>query len=398
MCPQREHRTHETSSPHWNRRGRGRETDAARPTSSALVTGATDARTVGVEEEFLLVDPDSGEARAMAGGVLQAADAEELTGELQREQLETGTQPCRSLDDVGRELRRVRAAARDAARVVGVELAALGTSPLPAQPTVSPGRRYQRMLEWAGANGTDQLTCGCHVHVGIASDEEGVAVIDRIRPWLATLLAVSANSPFWQGDDSGYASFRSQVWSRWPSTGPNELFGSAAGYHAVTNAMLGTDTILDDGMLYFDARLSAHQPTVEIRVADVCRDPDDAVLIAGLVRALVETAVREWRSGQDPVPARIEVLRLASWQAAKSGLEGPLLLPPTLHPGQPIDVLNALVKHVTPALEDTGDLGLVSELLTALLGRGNGAARQREVFRSSGGDLQAVVADAAAAT
>jgi carboxylate-amine ligase len=129
-------------------------------------------------------------------------------------------------------------------------------------------------------------------------------------------------------------------------------------------------------------------------VADVCRDPDDAVLIAGLVRALVETAVREWRAGQEPVAVRTEVLRLAAWQAGKSGLDGPLLLPPALQPGQPVDVLNALVKHVTPALEDARDLGMVSELVTVLLGRGNGAARQREVFRSSGGDLRAVVADA----
>ena len=358
------------------------------------MSGESDARTVGVEEEFLLVDPGSGRASAMAGHVLGAADDEELTGELQREQLETGTKPCQTLEDVGRELRRVRASARDAARTVGVELAALGTSPLPAHPTVSPGRRYQRMLERAGAVGADQLTCGCHVHVGIASEEEGVAALDRIRPWLATLLALSANSPFWQGEDSGYASYRSQVWSRWPSAGPTELFGTPAGYHAVTDAMLATETILDDGMLYFDARLSAHQPTVEIRVADVCREPDDAVLIAGLVRALVETGVREWRAGQDPVPARTEVLRLASWQAAKSGLDGPLLLPPTLHPGKPVDVLNALVKHVTPALEDTGDLGLVNELVTALLGRGTGAARQREAFRRNDGDLRAVVADA----
>ena len=352
------------------------------------------ARTVGVEEEFLLVDPDSGQARAMAGSVLTAADDDELTGELQREQLETGTRPCRTLDEVGRELRRVRGSAQEAARAVGVELAALATSPLPAHPTVSPGRRYKRMLERAGAAGDEQLTCGCHIHVGIASEDEGVAALDRIRPWLAVLLALSANSPFWQGADSGHASYRNQVWSRWPSAGPTGLFGSAAGYRAVTGAMLATDTILDDGMLYFDARLSAHQPTLEVRVADVCRESDDAVLIAGLVRALVDTAVREWRAGEEPPDIRTEVLRLAAWQAGKAGLEGSLLLPPALQPGKPADVLNALVKHVTPALEDTGDLGLVSELVTALLGRGNGATRQREVFRTTGGDLRAVVADA----
>ena len=127
-------------------------------------------------------------------------------------------------------------------------------------------------------------------------EPEGVAVLDRIRGWLPCLLALSANSPFWQGHDSGYASFRSQVWGRWPSAGPTGLFGSAETYHATTRAMIASRTILDLGMVYFDARLSAQHPTVEVRVADVCLDADDAVLMAGLVRALVDTAARSWRA------------------------------------------------------------------------------------------------------
>ena len=133
---------------------------------------------------------------------------------------------------------------------------------------------------------------------GRTSASEGVAVLDRIQPWLATLLALSANSPFWQGVDSAYASFRYQAWGRWPCSGPTGQFGSAAAYQATVQQMIDTQTLLDSGMVYFDARLSEHYPTIEVRIADVCQHADDAVLIAALIRGLVETEARNWQAGR----------------------------------------------------------------------------------------------------
>jgi glutamate---cysteine ligase / carboxylate-amine ligase len=215
------------------------------------------------------------------------------------------------------------------------------------------------------------------VHVAVDSDDEGVGALDRIRPWLPPLLALSANSPFWQGDDSGYASYRSQVWTRWPSAGPYAPFGSPSVYHETVRAMVASDTVLDRGMVYFDARLSAQHPTLEVRVADVCLDVDDAVLLAALARALVETAVREWRADVPPDPVRLELLRLAMWRAARSGVDAVLLDPGSWRPAAAADVLGRLVAHVTPALEDAGDLDRVRELLADVLGRGTGARAQR---------------------
>jgi glutamate---cysteine ligase / carboxylate-amine ligase len=345
-------------------------------------------RTVGVEEEFLLVDPDSGLPRAVAHLALaRGQDTEQLTGELQREQLETATRPCTSLDELGRELCRVRATAARAADGAGSALAALGTSPLPVEPTLTPTDRYQRMGRRFGLTVAEELTCGCHVHVAVDSDDEGVGALDRIRPWLAPLLALTANSPFWNGDDSGYASYRSQVWTRWPSAGPYAPFGSAAAYHEIVGAMVDSDTVLDRGMVYFDARLSVQHPTLEIRVADVCLDTDDAVLLAALARALVETAVREWRAEVPPDPVRLELLRLAAWRASRSGVDGTLLDPGSWRPAPAADVLGKLVAHVTPALDDAGDLARVREMLADVLGRGSGARAQR-----AAGDPRAAVA------
>jgi carboxylate-amine ligase len=357
-------------------------------------------RTVGVEEEFLLVHPATGRPLAVGGLVLAGTpgpteddDGAGLTGELHREQLETGTRPCTDLEELRSELRAARELATGAAADVGAALAPLATSPLPVEPTLSPSKRYRRMAERFGLTVYEQLTCGCHVHVAIDSAEQGVAVLDRIRPWLAPLIAISTNSPFWQGADSGYASFRSQVWSRWPSAGVYERFGSVAGYREFVEVALASDTILDEGMLYLDARLSRTHPTVEFRVADVCRDPDDAVLLAALSRALVETAIADWEAGRDPDPVRTEVLRLAGWRAGRSGVTGSLLRPGDWEPAPAKEVLDALVEHTAPALEEAGDLTAVRELMAAVLGRGTGATRQRAVYERTG-DLAEVIRDA----
>jgi YbdK family carboxylate-amine ligase len=321
--------------------------------------------------------------------------------ELQREQIETDTSPSTSLDDLAAQLVERRTAAAQAAHRIGAEIAALATSPLPIEPSVTLDERYMRMADLYAMTAHEQLTCGCHVHVGIESEEEGVAVLDRIRPWLPPLLALTANSPFWQGRDTGYSSYRRQVWGRWPSSGPTELFGTPQGYHDTIDAMMGTGTLLDEGMVYFDARLSRHYPTVELRVGDVCLRVNDAVLLASLARALVETASREWRLGRPPPPVRLETLHLAYWRASRSGLEEDLVHPVTGRPAPAGDVIRALLRHIGDALAEAdaeaGRGGLSTDLMQALLARGNGAMLQRRV-RESTGDMAAVVRNAVSHT
>ncbi len=320
----------------------------------------------------------------------------ELEYELQLQQVETSTRPCTTLDELEGELRRARAAAAEAAGRVGVQVAALGTSPVPVEPETAGQPRYQRMAEAFGLTAQEQLTCGCHVHVQVGSDEEGVAVLDRIQPWLAMLLALSANSPFWQGADSSYASFRYQAWGRWPCSGPTEWFGSAQAYQATVDQMVRTGTLLDTGMVYFDARLSQRYPTLEVRIADVCLRHEDAVLIAALVRGLVETEARAWQEDTAPLRLRPELTRLASWRASRSGLDGPLIDPFTGQPGQAAAVIGLLLEHVRDALADAGDLAAVTGLVAGLHRRGSGASFQRDAFRRTG-LLREVVTSAAGA-
>jgi glutamate---cysteine ligase / carboxylate-amine ligase len=370
---------------------------------------AMTVRSVGVEEELLLVDPGTGHPVAVAETALRVAESGDSghagthggTGkpvelELQQQQLETSTKPLFRLGELGEELRRGRALAAEAAAGAGAAVTALATSPVQVEPQMVRKGRYLQMAEAFGLTASEQLTCGCHIHVSISSSDEGVAVLDRIRPWLPVLLALSANSPFWQGRDSAYASFRYQAWGRWPSAGPTDAFGDAEAYRRTVQQMVSTGTLLDTGMVYFDARLSDHYPTIELRVCDVCLYADDATLIAGLARALVETEARRWRAGS-PVPAhRIETLRLAAWRASRSGLDDVLLDPATAAPEPAQIVASTLREHVRDALDEAGDADTVSELLGAVLARGNGATFQRSACRD--GSLASMIARAAAIT
>lgn len=359
-------------------------------------------RTVGVEEEFLLVDARLDDSRPTAAEVLRLASP--LTGsaagdephgslvaELKQQQVEANTSPHATMDSLASELVSWRTRAASAAERAGAHLMASGTSPIPVEPLAVHTERYDRMARQFGIIAREHLTCACHVHVAVDSDEEAVGVLDRIRVWLPPLLALSANSPYWQGEETAYASFRSQVMGRWPGAGPVEVLGSAAAYKGLVQSMIDTGVLLDEGMVYFDVRCSAHHPTVEIRVPDVCLDVGDTVLIAALCRALVETAAREWRDGVPPADVPSSLIRFAGWRAARWGLEGELLDPLSCRPAPAQDVVARLVDHVRPVLREADDEELVESRVDRLFAVGNGATRQRAVRREGGG-LDAVIA------
>ncbi|MDP9823980.1 carboxylate-amine ligase [Nocardioides massiliensis] len=366
-------------------------------------------RTVGVEEELLLVDASTGDASSVASEVLRVAKARGITGEesaepsgglgpeLQEQQVETDTAPEEDLGRIEADLRLWRERARLAAAETGSLVLASGTSPLPVEPQPAQGSRYEQMADRFGLTVAEQLSCGCHVHVAIESEEEAIAVVDRIRSWLPVLLALSANSPFWQGQDSRYASYRSQLIGRWPTSGPTAVYGSVEGHRRHLDQLLATGVLLDEGMVYNDVRLAQQYPTVEIRIADVCLDVHDTILIAALSRGLVETAAREWRAGTASPDAPISLLRLSSWQAGRFGLSGDLLDPVEHRPRPASEVVSTLVDYVSEALDAAGDTARVEKGLAELRDRGTGADWQRARVAETG-DLAATVLEMARLT
>jgi carboxylate-amine ligase len=362
-------------------------------------------RTVGIEEELLLVDAETLQLVPVAGSVLEnvlsgapaTPPGTSLVFEVKQEQIEVVSPPFQTFDELARTIVDGRTAADAAARTAGARAVALATSVLPVESHLVPEPRYERMRSRFGLTLREQLTCGCHVHVAVGSADEGVAVLDRIRPWLPVLLALSANSPFWQGVATEFASFRYQAWNRWPSAGPYDLYGGVESYLEREEEELAAGIAIDEGMIYSDARLSHHAPTVEVRIADVCLRPADATALALLVRALVETAVAEWSAGVPADPVPMSFLRLASWRASKSGLNDSLVHPTSRRPVAAAGAVDALLTHVrdrfSSAEEERVVLGTVSEILRA----GTGERRQRAAMGVRG-ERRDVIAEAVVQT
>lgn len=344
---------------------------------------------VGVEEEFLLVDRLTGQPVPAAGKVLAAAAGgapPELKAELQRSQVESATGVCRTLDEVRDQLAAGRRRLAAAAAGQGLAVLATGHPPYSAGPPgLTSGERIGRIGTTYQAVIRDYQTCGCHVHVEVPDRTVAVAVLDHLRPWLPTLLALSVNSPFDAGTDTGYGSWRAVLQSRFPGWGPAPSCRSVADYDRALDALVACGVLVDRQMGFWLARPSEHLPTVEVRVADVALCVDDAVLQAGVARALVVTAAAEVAAGRAAPALDAPLITAALWTAARYGLAGPAVDPWQARLVPAGDLVERLLGHIRPALDAAGDTAEVEAQLARLRRDGTGAARQRDAARTGAG-------------
>lgn len=348
--------------------------------------------TFGVEEEYLLVEADSlspapRNSRVLSGArTLLGSGPGDLSPELLRTQIEIGTPVCRELDEVAEHLGRMRRLVGEAAAAAGCRVAATGAGPCrgPDPVLVTEGPPYEELAGDTPPLIHEHMINGMHVHVGVEDRELGVGVLNRLRPWLPALTAMAANSPLWDGRDTGFASWRTIAYGRWPVSGPPPLFSDARDYRARTAGLIEAGMIRGRGQLYWQARLSDRYPTVEIRAMDTQVGAEEAVMFAGLVRALTTTLVGQVRQGSALVPVPQELLSAAVWHGARDGMAGTLFDPVRLRPAPAADVVTTLLEYVAPALKDAGDLDRVAGAVTRLLSEGTGAARQRAAWERGG--------------
>ena len=345
--------------------------------------------TIGIEEEYQIVHPETRELRSRATRILP--EAEEAVGdrvqpEFYLSQIEIGTQVCRTLADVRDELARLRREVIAAAAHDGSRIAAAGTHPFShwEDQQITPRGRYLGIAQDYQQLAREHLIFGCHVHVGISDREATIRVMNRARAWLASLLALSSNSPFWLGSDTGYASFRTEIWRRWPMAGTPMVFDSRAEYDALVESLVATGSITDATKIYWDVRPSARYETLEFRVTDVCLTIDEAVMIAGLVRALARTCHAQALRDEPVRHARPELLRAAKWRAARYGLGAELI---DVEAGRAVpaaEMIEKLLTFLRPALEEHGEWDEISGLARETIKRGTGAERQREAYARAG--------------
>ncbi|OBA90247.1 carboxylate--amine ligase [Mycobacteriaceae bacterium 1482268.1] len=353
--------------------------------------------TIGVEEEFFLVDPVTRAPAPAADRVIARARGrlgEAVSSEFTRFQIEVRTPPCSTAEALRNELADLRAGAVSAAGAEGLRLCASGTPviapdgpcPVGDHPRYVAGlRQYRAMLD-------DFAVCAMHVHVHVPDREIALLTGNHVRPWLPLLVAVSANSPFQLGRDTGYADWRAVIRSRFPCLGPPPYAESVRRYEGLTAKLVESEAMLEAATPFWDLRPNPRFPTLEVRAMSVAANIDDAVAIAVLIRALVTTMTQKVAAG-DPGPRPpAELLRAAYWRAARDGWPGRGLdaltgqiLPTSVQADQ-------LVESVRPALEDHGDLDVVLTHFRRLAATGTGAERQR-ASAARYGTLAAVVDD-----
>jgi len=343
----------------------------------------------GVEEEFLLVDPVTRTVAAQASAVLHRARpalGDQVSGEITKFQVETKTLPCHNASELIGQLTVAREELAAAAAAEGLRIVASGTPVLGAAvpPPITEGARQARGTATFRGLHDEQCICAVHVHVEMPDRERAVLVSNHLRPYLPTLIALTANSPYWAERDTGYASWRTIAWTRWPVAGPPPYFTSAAHYDELIAMLLAADGLVDEGTIFWDIRPSARHPTLEVRVADVPITATESTLLAVLVRALVVSAVTAVDRG-DPGPVLpAELLRLAYWRAARDGLDGCGI---DVHTGRPVlaaELANRLLLAARPVLAEYGELDRVTGWLRRLVDDGAGAARQRAAAATRG--------------
>ncbi len=338
--------------------------------------------TLGVEEEFHVVDPATrrltNDADAVLAG-LDEVDGNRFEREIKQSMVETATAVCETLDDVRNNVVLLRRHLVERAETVNRCVVAAGTTPLGhwREQALTEDERYARIVDLHQQVVWEQVVCGCHVHVGFDDPELALQVLNRVRPWLAPLLALSASSPYWLDHDTGYASYRTTVWWRWPTAHVPASFESLDEYNALVQTLVDTGTVVDEGQIYWDVRLSAKQPTLEFRVAYTCTTVDEVVVHAALCRALA-TVARDEVLRDRPAPAvRAELLRAAKWRAARFGVSELLLDPARRESVPAATMVDRLLAYVRPVLEDLGEWDEVSQLTQRIVRDGTSADRQR---------------------
>ena len=353
------------------------------------------AFTLGIEEEFQIVDPETRELRSHVQAMLEEGKRllqERVKPELHQSVIELGTGICKDAREVRAdvsELRRelIRLAARN-----GLRVAAAGTHPFShwADQEITPDPRYAAIVDELQVVARANLIFGLHVHVGIKDRDLAVQIMNEARYFLPHLLALSTNSPFWLGRDTGLKSYRTRIFQRFPRTSIPETFETAAAFDQFVETLVRTGCIDSGKSIWWDVRPHAIFDTIEFRVCDVPMRVDETVALAALIQAIcaklykLRTMNQAWRT------YRPALILENKWRASRYGIDGKLI-----DFGKEVevpfrDLAGELLQFVDDVLDDLGSRQEV-ESIAWILEHGTGADRQLAAYARADGDLREVV-------
>lgn len=348
--------------------------------------------TIGIEEEYLLVDP---ETRNLAddppASILEDCRkriGDQVTPEFLRSQIEVGTQVCTSISEAAEQLRSLRCCIREVAESHGLAMIAASTHPIADWDLQkhTEQERYNTLAQSMQTVVRRMLICGMHVHVGIENDDLRIDLMNQVSYFLPHLLAISTSAPFWHGIETGLKSYRMAVWNELPRTGLPPQFDSYGEYRRLVDTLVGTGVIEDASKLWWDIRPSGKFPTLEMRMTDICTRTEDSICVAALYRCLLRMLWRLRRSNQRWRQYDRFMISENRWRASRYGIDEGLI---DFGKAEIVPFAELLEELIELVREDAEFFDCVSEVEHAreILRRGTSAHKQIDVWqqaRSSG--------------
>ena len=350
--------------------------------------------TIGVEEEFQIIDPATCELRSHVMQLVSAASpdiVEQVKHEMHQSIVETGTKICENVGELRIEMHRTRGELVAAAERAGLQVAAAGTHPFSSwiDQVISPGERYQHIIEELQQLARSLLIFGMHIHVAMPDKQTTIDMMNMVRYFLPHLLALSTSSPFWMGRNTGLKSFRTTVFRRFPRTGVPEQFESWSAYENFVNLLVRLNCIDNGKKIWWDVRPHPAFGTLEFRMCDVTTRVEEAVAVAALTQAIVVKLYKLYKSNQSWRLYRRALIEENKWRAARYGIEGKLIDFGKEAEVPMLELIPELLELVDDVLDELGSRGAVQYIHT-ILNEGTSAERQLRVYQKTG-DLKAVV-------
>ena len=350
--------------------------------------------TLGIEEEFQLVDPGTRELRSHVSAILEEGIellGEQIKPEMIQSQVEVGTNICRDINEARIDITRLRSVISALARRNGMAIVAASTHPIShwRDQTIFDDARYKLLIEELQMVASSLLICGMHVHVGMPDRERAIQIMNAGRYFLPHVLALSTSSPFWLGFNTGLKSYRSEVFKKFPRTDIPDHFDSYAAFQRYIDLLIKTGCIDNGKKIWWDVRPHPFFPTLEFRICDIPTRVDDTVAIAGLFQAIVAKLDRLIDKNLGFRLYRRMLVQENKWRAVRYGLDGKMIDFGKQKEVPTRDLVRELLDFVDDVLDDLGSRKEVEHIHT-ILERGTSADEQLQVFAETN-DLKSVV-------
>jgi len=350
--------------------------------------------TLGIEEEFQIVDPHTRELRSHVSAILEEGKTllgEQIKPEIIQSMIEVGTGICKNITEARSDITNLRSVLSGLVRKQGLEIVAAGTHPFShwQDQKIFDNSRYELIVEENQMIARSLLTFGLHVHVGIENPERAIHIMNAVRYMLPHVLALSTSSPFWLGVDTGLKSYRSEVFTRMPRTGIPDHFESDTSFQRYVALLVETGCIDDGKKIYWDIRPHPYFPTLEFRICDIPTRIDDTVAIAALFQALVAKVNKLLDQNLTFRLHHRMLIEENKWRAVRYGLDGKII---DFGKGKEVPirgVIRELLRFVDDVIDELGSRKEIDHIYT-ILERGTSADEQLRIWRDTA-DLKAVV-------